>query len=208
MLTIRHTLNTTKTYSPIITINHMLFSEEELNKLITDASNETMTGADIADTHSLTLEEYEEFQYSDKNPRRSNISWLKSETYDWVYEKLQLVINHVNLTNFNKMLYGIEALQYSEYDSSYKGFYGPHIDVTSNTEPVIRCLSFSLQLSKPEDYVGGELKIYNHVNSMSYISEKTYGSITFFDSSLLHEVTPVTSGFRRALVGWVAGPRI
>ena len=29
-----------------------------------------------------------------------------------------------------------------------------------------------------------------------------------FPSTMLHEVTPVTRGVRRSLVGWVLGPRL
>jgi predicted 2-oxoglutarate/Fe(II)-dependent dioxygenase YbiX len=33
------------------------------------------------------------------------------------------------------------------------------------------------------------------------------GSLSVFPSYQLHEVTPVESGIRRALVGWVIGPK-
>jgi len=40
----------------------------------------------------------------------------------------------VNATNFNKILYGIEPLQYAEYDSKYSGFYGVHPDAMNTDE--------------------------------------------------------------------------
>jgi PKHD-type hydroxylase len=61
-------------------------------------------------------------------------------------------------------------------------------------------------MSSPEDYEGGELLIYD--GNTTYTANKKYGSITFFDSRMLHEVTPVTSGFRKSIVGWILGPRV
>jgi predicted 2-oxoglutarate/Fe(II)-dependent dioxygenase YbiX len=34
------------------------------------------------------------------------------------------------------------------------------------------------------------------------------GSVLAFPSFLYHRVTPVTGGVRRALVAWIAGPRL
>jgi len=35
---------------------------------------------------------------------------------------------------------------------------------------------------------------------------RALGSISFFPSYTIHEVTPVTSGVRYSLVGWACGP--
>ena len=34
------------------------------------------------------------------------------------------------------------------------------------------------------------------------------GTVVAFPSFLYHRVTPVTSGLRKALVAWIAGPRL
>lgn len=44
-------------------------------------------------------------------------------------------------------------------------------------------------------------------NIQPHKAEKIRGAITFFPSNIIHEVTPVTKGIRRAIVSWSHGPR-
>ena len=67
-----------------------------------------------------------------------------------------------------------------------------------------RKLSFSLLLSDPDEYEGGDLIIAT-VNG-HHIIPKGKGLIVFFPAYTEHEVTPVTKGIRRSLVGWIHGP--
>lgn len=141
--------------------------------------------------------------------RKSNVYFLNvySEKYKWIYEKMTTYVNYINNLNFRKNLYGIEPMQYTEYDSEYQGFYGKHKDDEySSLRPLKRSLSYSIQLTDPREYEGGELIIYD--GEKQTIANKQQGSITFFDSIMQHEVKPITSGFRKSLVGWVLGPRV
>jgi predicted 2-oxoglutarate/Fe(II)-dependent dioxygenase YbiX len=67
-----------------------------------------------------------------------------------------------------------------------------------------RKLSFSVLLSDPSEYDGGDLLIYEGKGPI--VVPKRQGMITFFPSSVLHEVTPVTRGVRRSIVSWIHGP--
>ena len=69
----------------------------------------------------------------------------------------------------------------------------------------VRKLSFSVQLSDPDDYKGGDLLL--KISSDPTQVKKTRGTVIFFPSYVLHEVTPVEQGVRKSLVGWVTGPR-
>ncbi len=141
--------------------------------------------------------------------RKSNVYFLNvySAKYKWIYDKMVSYVNYINDINFKKTLYGIEPMQYTEYDSNYQGFYGTHKDEEYTTmRPLRRSLSFSVQLTDPSEFTGGDFIIYD--GHKQTIANKQLGSITFFDSIMQHEVKPVTSGFRRSLVGWVNGPRV
>ena len=202
----RYILNKVETYQPVLSVDNF-FTEDELNNINLQLSNVESKAAIAGWNKPIVSDaDMDEAVSSSHYARKSNVHWLQDSKYDWIYDKIQIAINHVNLTNYNKVLYGIETLQYTEYDSKYNGFYAPHIDCYEEKLPLIRSLSFSLQISKPEEYVGGEVKIYH--NDQVLIANKTYGSITFFDSKIIHEVTPVTSGFRKSLVGWILGPRV
>ena len=69
----------------------------------------------------------------------------------------------------------------------------------------VRKISLSLQLSDASEYEGGELLVTH--GSKPDVARKNRGSITFFPSYIMHEVTPVTKGTRKSIVGWVTGPR-
>jgi len=202
----RYILNKVKNFQPVLSVDN-IFTKEELDKINSQLSSVNTTAAIAGWGSSITTdEEMNAAVLHSHQARKSNVYWLDNSEYDWIYDKLQIAINHVNLTNFNKVLYSIESLQYTEYDSKYNGFYSSHADAYEDNPPLNRSLSFSLQISKPEDYTGGDVKIY--YQDKIFTANKAYGTVTFFDSKLLHEVTPVVSGFRKSLVGWIIGPRI
>ena len=67
----------------------------------------------------------------------------------------------------------------------------------------VRKLSISVQLTNPEEYEGGELKLY--FQDKGTVVDKTQGTLILFPSYVLHEVMPVTKGERNSLVTWVTG---
>jgi PKHD-type hydroxylase len=139
--------------------------------------------------------------------RRSNISFLRSDVPEnfWFFNKITNIVHGINAQYFNYDMQQIETLQYAEYDSSCNGFYGKHIDMLQHNIPFTRKLSFSIQLSDSDEYEGGDLLL--HFSDNPIVTNRSIGSIIFFPSFVLHEVTPVTKGTRRSLVGWVTGPR-
>lgn len=142
--------------------------------------------------------------FSDK--RKSYNSWIPPcEISTWLYVKLQNLIEIAN-KHFQFDLHSLENLQFTEYSENYQGNYGPHIDKFPNSisPNSHRKLSFSVQLTNPDEYQGGDLKIYN---GNCFVVNKSVGTINFFPSYVLHEVTPVTKGTRYCLVGWVSGPK-
>jgi Rps23 Pro-64 3,4-dihydroxylase Tpa1-like proline 4-hydroxylase len=198
-------LNKVENYQPVISVDNF-FTEEELNKLQLQLKTVSIQAALVGNAAPTNDDEFEKERLSTHTVRKSNVSFLDNVSWFWLYDKLLIAINHVNLTNYNKVLYGIDKLQYAEYDSAYNGFYKPHVDISNEQLPLIRSLSFTIQLSREHEYVGGDVLIYLNDNVVA--ANKKYGTITFFDSKILHEVTPVTSGFRKSLVGWIVGPRV
>ena len=180
---------------------------EDLIKIHNLIENITTGAALVGDTNFTSKEEYETLRLKSNKVRKSNISFLYGDEWNWLYEKLSNAINYVNANNYRKILYGISPLQYSEYDSQYRGFYGEHSDLMPNiTYGLQRSLSFSLQLTDGDTYEGGDVNVY--YNNLTYSASRKAGMLTFFDSSMIHEVLPVTSGFRKSIVGWVLGPRL
>jgi len=134
--------------------------------------------------------------------RDSKISWLYPiDKMDWVYRRVTDITLNLNERFFKFDLFGIsEGFQFTNYEAP-SGKYGKHVDRTINIP--VRKLSISIQLTDPEEYEGGELKLYN--GEEETVMSKTQGTLIIFPSYTLHEVTPVTKGERNSLVTWVTG---
>ena len=172
-----------------------IFSEEELD-LIENLYSES----------DLKLGEIQNSEKTDTNIRDSNVKFIpSSDTQNrWLFERLTGIINNANERFFQLDLNRIETLQYTVYKPGQ--YYRDHLDLGyTNPNNAVRKLSFSLQLTDPTTYKGGDL-ILKH-GSEPETARRDRGSITFFPSYILHEVTPVTEGIRKSLVGWVTGPR-
>jgi PKHD-type hydroxylase len=79
-------------------------------------------------------------------------------------------------------------------------YYGFHVD-NPMIAKVRTDLSFTLFLSEPGSYQGGELIIRGQ--SCDQAIKLPKGSLALYPSSSLHAVNPVTEGTRLAAVGWV-----
>ena len=77
--------------------------------------------------------------------------------------------------------------------------------IKENTE-MIRKLSFTIQLSDPDDYEGGNVILLSEEGN-KYVAPRQKGTIILFDSRTQHCVNKVKKGVRKSIVGWVVGPR-
>lgn len=134
--------------------------------------------------------------------RKSKIAWLSdTKKHECVYKKVTDIGLDINKKYFNYDIFDIEFLQYTVYTDD-SNFYGIHTDYGQSQS--CRKLSITIQLSDSNDYEGGELVLYN--SAEKYVAKKDKGSVIVFPSWLPHEVTPVTKGVRKSLVGWFIGP--
>lgn len=137
--------------------------------------------------------------------RISDVSWIdqKEESY-WLYEKISQLVDEANKSMWEFDIYGYhDSLQYTTY---YGG--GGHYDWHTDVGPMManRKVSVVLQLTKPDEYEGGDLQL----NGGSGIIEapKDFNTMIIFPSFMLHRVTPVITGTRKSLVTWLAGPNL
>jgi PKHD-type hydroxylase len=160
--------------------------------------------------------------------RNNRNSWVS--TSHWMGGLMWHYIEKTNRENYLYDLIGFEGetLQYSEYREGE--YYTWHVDAglpacsqqaslgvggcdqvraheknLLNSE-LVRKLSFSLQLSSPEEYEGGQLQFLGDEGN-SFFAPKQKGTVVIFDSRTRHRVRKVTKGVRKSLVGWVLGPR-
>lgn len=84
--------------------------------------------------------------------------------------------------------------QYSEGD-----FYAKHVD-SVNISGLRTDHSMTLFLSDPDEYEGGELILYH--GDTEYKIKEPAGTVVIYNTGLVHEVKPVTSGNRRVILMW------
>jgi PKHD-type hydroxylase len=177
-----------------------IFNIEECEKIIKLGKRLNMSSSSVGDkSQSDTI----------NSIRSSNNSWIPINQYtDWIYQRIDKAVKGMNDKFFEFDLVSIENLQFTEYHSNKSGHYSKHIDMHHNClhPNLYRKLSFSIQLSDPQTYEGGNLLVYFSKEPSN--ANREIGSGSFFPSYALHEVTPTTKGVRYSLVGWATGPRL
>ncbi len=142
---------------------------------------------------------------TDPAVRRSQIVFLGiEERYRWLYERVWAAARECNRQFFAVDIQTVEPnLQLGRYDSADQGHYTWHTDF-AGFRP-LRKMSISIQLSRSEDYEGGDLELLHGNASLKL--ERARGALIAFPSFALHRVSPVTRGTRWSLVAWILGPR-
>lgn len=168
-----------------------VFTPEECQKIIEYGNKKKLILAGVGNNNEKNF-----------STRKNKIAWIEhSKESNFMFNKFTERIMEANQHFFNFNLWGfLEPLQFTKYNSDNE-YFGLHMDKSSKS--VIRKLSISLQLSKPEDYEGGDFVVKNGIQDQ--IMPKSQGTIIIFPSYMLHEVKPVTKGIRYSLVGWVTG---
>lgn len=136
--------------------------------------------------------------------RRSQVAFVDVEKYQWLYQRMWQAALELNRKYFDVEITGFtERIQVARYDGSNQGFYTWHTDFADLAPQ--RKLSISVQLSRPEDYEGGDLELL--FRGTPHKADRARGALTVFPSFVVHRVTPVTAGTRWSLVAWISGPR-
>jgi PKHD-type hydroxylase len=169
------------------------FKPEEVEKICSLWNNDSATPAKVNNTGT---------EYSRDDLRKSNIIFIKPGANDWIYDKLATACQQVNTNRYKFDITGFQTeLQLANYIQD--DFFEWHMDYGAG-DISNRKLSISVQLSGPDEYEGGELQFMNNHKIIS--APKTKGTAIIFPSYALHRVTPITSGCRKSIVGWIAGP--
>lgn len=174
-------------------------------------------------------QEVEEGHGLNEDLRVSQIKWfdkynfIPSDINNKIIEGLQIANRNAD---WNVNIDYFENFQYTQYtaDRGKPGFYTWHTDHGGmlNNDGTIRKLSITIQLSEPDDYNGGHFQWLEPVNEFNQLtkekvvdvhkmvqtapfSAKAIGTMIVFPSFVYHQVTPVTMGTRRSLVGWACG---
>lgn len=193
----------------IFTVYDVL-NDDEIEVLKYAAEGRLRRGSIIGDQNSDIPVNMSYDDKDDKPGHRNNkikfIEYNKNDTgLVAVHRKIASKVMEVNNEHFKYHLTDLETFQFTSYEQGE--YYQRHLDYYASLVAggLMRKLSASIQLSDPSEYSGGDLCAY--VSEKPIVADKAKGSMSFFSSFILHEVTPVIEGRRLALVVWAWGPR-
>jgi PKHD-type hydroxylase len=175
------------------------FNKNQCAQILEDGLKLPVKRADLGVDGESRNEEY----------RRSNIRFIQKDNtqFEWLFDIMWKMAIQANHDWFNFNLTKLDYLQLAEYDSADEGEYKRHHDVfwLNNTD-YHRKLSAVVQLSDPNDYTGGELKLFNQNETINAYDIKQQGTTIFFPSFVEHQAEKVTTGKRYSLAAWFDGP--
>lgn len=177
----------------------LMFTKEECKQIIDITTDAYPTNASVgSEKSSKVAKEIRSAKIYDITPTYEN---------KWIFEKIAKAVSVANTVYFDydisNIAHGLQLIHYPS-DTDVKGHYNWHVDA-GNDMLATRKISFTAQLSDPEDYVGCDLKVNNHCQEVQAVREQ--GSISLFPSYMPHIVTPIEKGDRYALVIWIHGSR-
>ncbi len=144
-------------------------------------------------------------QKEDESTRISRTAWIaRNPETDWFYDRIERVARMLNDRVWQFSISGFsELFQYTIYDGSERAYFDWHVD--QGHLAVQRKLSISVQLTDGAQYEGCDLQF--HGRKVIDSAPRERGAVVAFPSYVLHRVTPIVSGTRKAVVIWITGPK-
>lgn len=129
---------------------------------------------------------------------KANDQATASPARDAIVQKVQTALMANDIFNIAARPRHMTPLVVSRYRQGQT--YGRHVD-DALMQGLRTDISFTLFLSDPATYEGGDLVIEDTLETRAI--KLPAGSLILYPSTTLHHVAPVTSGTRLAVVGWV-----
>lgn len=171
-----------------------VFSEDECAQIKVEYFNQNCSGAKISTPHG-----FDEMN----SVRKTDVAWLGHDSHnDTTRSKLIELIKKYNSSSFGFHIDGFgHGIQIARYSKNHH--YDWHIDSGVGTLSQ-RKLTFVVQLSREDEYDGGDLEL--KYKSVVQSCPRKMGDGIIFPSFLLHRVSPVLDGVRFSLTAWMTGP--
>jgi len=136
--------------------------------------------------------------------RKASGTILRKEAteFSWIRNRVIRYATEANKIYKTKVTGDLtDDLQFIKYGVG--GHFVRHADNAARNYYALRELSVVVQLSSPKEYRGGELLLQT-LSKAPDTAPKEQGTLIVFQSSLFHQVLPVTAGVRFSMVAWMA----
>lgn len=126
--------------------------------------------------------------------------WLpKAAHFQWIYSYLAAVVDQVNTEHYRFDVMDMQNLQVLRYRPLQR--FAAHYDTFDGSDRKLTCV---INLSRPEEYVGGGLCVEADWHGVEKSTHQ--GSANFFPTWIKHKAKAPLLGTRWALVAWITGP--
>jgi PKHD-type hydroxylase len=172
----------------LLTIDDLLSAEEVTSICVSLSATEFLDGKRTAGWHAQQVKH--NTQLDKASPQQASLEELVI---------IALNRNPLFIAAIQPLM--IHSLLFSRYEVGMS--YGLHVDnaFMGGDRHHRSDISWTLFLSEPDTYTGGELTIQGSEGERAF--KLKAGSAVFYPSSFLHQVETVTAGVRLAAVGWV-----
>ncbi len=127
--------------------------------------------------------------------------WLpKAPHFQWLYNYVAAVTDEVNTAHYRFDVMDMQNLQVLRYRPGQ--WFKWHFDTFDGSD---RKLTMVINLSRPEEYVGGGLQVDGDWYNVE--RHRDQGAATFFPAWMKHRAKAPIWGTRWALVAWITGPQ-
>jgi len=175
------------------------FSNDELQKV-----EDIVKGKSFKKGLTIGQNENDDDEIIKKSNYRKVIYINPNDDNRWLFTKLITLALEANISSYNFDIQTItDPLHYVVYPED-GGHLNWHMDVGTGKVNQ-RKLALTVQLSNPNEYEGGNFQIWGGGKDQFLNLTKNKGDVIIFPSFLMHRVTPITKGKRKALVFWVGG---
>jgi predicted 2-oxoglutarate/Fe(II)-dependent dioxygenase YbiX len=158
-------------------IEEVLFTKDECNHILSFAINKEYQKSEINDVDKERKVEH--------RARNSEEIKLNGNLFNFILPKLKK-FGIISMPDYVSII---------KYETGC--FFKKHLDADKVQN---RYKSMVVQLSDETDYGDGNMIYYLDDTSINF--KKTIGNTVIFNSDVLHEVTPITSGTRYSFVVW------
>jgi len=162
----------------------VLFSQEEVNKIIEDALNSEWKVSKVYTNETGEAEEVSKF-------RKSHHTLIDYDSDSFYFKKVSQFLAENNIT-LNIPSIEVMVIRYDEGD-----YINKHID---KMEKYSRRYAMITQLTEEDKYEGGELVFYDRFTNEPDITDPTPGNSILYPVDVEHEVKKLISGTRYSAI--------
>jgi PKHD-type hydroxylase len=173
-----------------------IFNDEELERIVSQMQGQPLQEAMVSGVREPRVD------YDYRVCKNFKVPG-DSDEFKWIYDRVFENAGKINQQHWKFDLQPkLTEMEYNEYDAENGAHFGWHSDKHDAGPRSKRRITMVIQLSRPEDYAGGELQLRT-ISGEPVVFSKERGATILFTGEVDHRVTMLAKGKRKSLVSWL-----